>query len=319
MKPPLNNNLNPNIFGVTGLDRQSLRREDAEWIEQQWQSARMRWVALHGHTQLVSDTPEAVLLTAEQRDTYREDTRQRLFLGVSNGIPLFGAEVTPAARDALSQFGEFRDLRSIATLLPADQANWLAQAQALRHWHVTHYYCGRCGKPTESIAAGHARICVNDACETRQLFPRVDPAIIVLVHDEDRCLLGRQATWDRGRYSCIAGFVEAGESLEQAVAREVAEETGIEACNPQYHSSQPWPFPQSLMLGFTAQALSHEIRLHDRELEDARWFSRDDIRDGLRDGSLKLPSELSISHRLLTEWFVESDADRELLHGIVQR
>lgn len=310
--------LNPNVFGITGLDRQGIRREDEAWIEMQWQSERMRWIALCGQRQLVSDEPETVLLDRDTRDAIEKHIRHRFFLGVTNGVPMFGIEIEEKARGQLEKHGRFSDLRSIATLLPANQANWLAQAQALRHWHETHHFCGRCGKPTRAIAAGHARKCVAEDCETQSLFPRMDPAVIVLVHDEDRCLLGRQPGWERYRYSCVAGFVEAGESLEQAVVREVAEETGIEVVNPQYHSSQPWPFPQSLMLGFMAQALSHEIRLHDRELEDAKWFSREDIRQGLRDGTLKLPSSLSISHRLLTEWFAENDADLELLHEVEQ-
>lgn len=310
--------LNPNVFAVAGLDRQSIRRENEEWIQRQWESERMRWIAMSGKEQLVDDAPEVLLLDGAARDDFADHIRHRFFLGVTNGVPLFGIEVQQEARAQLAALGELRDLRSIATLLPANQANWLAQAQALRHWHETHHFCGHCGQATRSIAAGHARICVNEACDTRQIFPRMDPAIIVLVHDEDRCLLGRQASWPKGRYSCLAGFVEAGESLEQAVIREVAEESGVQAVNPQYHSSQPWPFPQSLMLGFTAQALGKEIRLHDRELEDARWFTREGIREGLRDGSLTLPSSLSISHRLLTDWFAETDADLELLHEAEQ-
>ncbi|MDX1442590.1 MAG: NAD(+) diphosphatase [Gammaproteobacteria bacterium] len=305
--------LNPNVFAVAGLDRQSVRRENDQWISSQWESERMRWIPLCGKHQLVTDAPEVRLLDRAAREALDGQLRHYFFLGVSNGVPLFGVEIEESARGSLESHGEWRDLRGIATLLPANQANWLAQAQALRHWHETHHYCGHCGQPTESIAAGHARVCVNESCDTRNVFPRMDPAIIVLVHDEDRCLLGRQASWDKGRYSCIAGFVEAGESLEQAVIREVAEETGVQAVNPQYHSSQPWPFPQSLMLGFTAQALGKEIRLHDKELEDARWFTREGIREGLQDGSLKLPSSLSISHRLLTDWFAETDEDLELL------
>ena len=310
--------LNPNVFAVAGLDRQGIRRENDDWIQQQWTSERMRWIALCGKDQLVDGEPEVILLDGRARDEFSGLIRHHFFLGVTNGVPLFGIEVQDEAREPLAAHGELRDLRSIATLLPANQANWLAQAQALRHWHETHHFCGHCGKPTRSIAAGHARTCINDECETRQVFPRMDPAIIVLVHDEDRCLLGRQASWPKGRYSCLAGFVEAGESLEQAVIREVAEESGVQAVNPQYHSSQPWPFPQSLMLGFTAQALGKEIRLHDRELEDAKWFTREDIREGLRSGSISLPSSLSISHRLLTDWFAETDADLELLHEAEQ-
>jgi NAD+ diphosphatase len=138
-------------------------------------------------------------------------------------------------------------------------------------------------------------------------FPRIDPAIIVLVSDGARVLLGRQAAWPPGRYSTIAGFVEPGESLEDAVVREVAEETGVQVAEVEYHSSQPWPFPSSLMLGFTARASTQEVRLEDKELEDARWFTRAEIASGVP----KLPPPLSISFRLIEHWF-DADSDRPL-------
>jgi NAD+ diphosphatase len=139
-------------------------------------------------------------------------------------------------------------------------------------------------------------VCQRTGCGT-EFFPRVDPAVIVLVTDGDRALLGRQPGWPAGRYSTIAGFVEPGESLEDAVRREVLEETGIETGAASYQSSQPWPFPRSLMLGFRAEALSSEIRLGDRELEDARWFHRDELR-----GGSMMPFPQSIAYRLIQEW-----------------
>jgi NAD+ diphosphatase len=146
--------------------------------------------------------------------------------------------------------------------------------------------------------SGHVLVCTNPSCRHEQ-FPRIDPAIIVLVSDGERALLGRQASWPVGRYSTIAGFVEPGESLEDAVAREVFEETGIEVDRIEYHSSQPWPFPASLMLGFTAHAVTTEVRLRDQELEDARWFTR----AALTSNGALLPPRQSISYRLIEEWF----------------
>jgi NAD+ diphosphatase len=146
-------------------------------------------------------------------------------------------------------------------------------------------------------SGGNTRICGNDECGA-QIFPRVDPAIIVLVSNDQQCLLGRQPSWPEGRYSTIAGFVEPGESLEDAVRREVAEETNIEVGEVRYHSSQPWPFPSSLMLGFTAEASSGEIQLNDGELEDAQWFTRKELRSGFP----KLPYRLSIARRLVDNW-----------------
>jgi NAD+ diphosphatase len=171
-------------------------------------------------------------------------------------------------------------------------------ARAMVNWRRTHRHCGRCGARTVPAKAGHVLVCTNPVCRHEQ-FPRLDPAIIVLVIDGDRVLLGRQASWPAGRYSTIAGFVEPGESLEDAVAREVHEETGIRVDGIEYHSSQPWPFPSSLMLGFTARAVSQDIHLRDLELEDARWFTREDIVSG----TPFLPPNVSISFRLIEDWF----------------
>jgi NAD+ diphosphatase len=162
------------------------------------------------------------------------------------------------------------------------------------------------GAKTVPAKGGHVLVCTNPACRHEQ-FPRIDPAIIVLVSDEGRALLGRQASWPVGRYSTIAGFVEPGESLEDAVAREVLEETGVKVDRIEYHSSQPWPFPSSLMLGFTAHAVSDEVHLRDQELEDARWFTRTD----LASGSPLLPPRQSISFRLIEHWY-DAGADRPL-------
>ena len=193
-----------------------------------------------------------------------------------------------------AEHGDFHRLRFLGTVLPPDEANLAAHARALVGWHASQVYCNRCGSELRPAAAGNVRICSNAECG-RQLFPRVDPAIIVLVHKDDRCLLGRQAAWPEGRFSTIAGFVEPGESVEDAVRREVYEETNIRVGNIAYHSSQPWPFPSSLMLGFIAEANSKEIKLNDGELEDARWFSRDE----LKSGGVGLPFRISIARRLV--------------------
>jgi NAD+ diphosphatase len=164
-------------------------------------------------------------------------------------------------------------------------------------WHRYQKYCGHCGSETRAESGGNTRVCIAESCR-RQLFPRVDPAIIVLVSDRDRCLLGRQSSWPDDRYSTIAGFVEPGESLEDAVQREVVEETNILTRDIQYHSSQPWPFPSALMLGFTATATTFDIKLNDDELEDAQWFTRKQMLSGFP----KLPYRLSIARRLVDGW-----------------
>ena len=205
----------------------------------------------------------------------------------------------------------FEDLRLIASLLPSDEAGLLGYARAMISWRRRHRFCGTCGAKTVAAKNGHVLVCTSPSCRHEQ-FPRLDPAIIVLISDGEAALLGRQASWPAGRYSTIAGFVEPGESLEDAVAREVWEETGVQVDDIRYHSSQPWPFPASLMLGFTAHAVTREVQLHDEELEDARWFTRADIVAG----SPLLPPSQSISYRLIESWF---DAGHDLklrdIHG----
>ena len=170
------------------------------------------------------------------------------------------------------------------------------------HWHRVHAYCGSCGSATESSESGHMRVCTNEECARRH-FPRTDPAIIVLVESGDSCLLGRKKEWPDRRYSTLAGFVEPGETPEQAVWREVFEETGTRVESVKYLGAQPWPFPGSLMLGFHARAPKGIISLMDDELQDARWFSRAEIAEWVPDHRLRLPTRISIAYRLLSSWF----------------
>jgi NAD+ diphosphatase len=224
------------------------------------------------------------------------DPSELILLGEFRGVLCFAMELPEPSPPALD--GDFQELRALAGSLPDDEAGLLAYARALVIWRERHRFCGRCGSPTASASAGHVRVCTNTVCAIEQ-FPRIDPAIIVLVTDGERALLGRQATWPPRRYSTIAGFVEPGESLEDAVAREVLEETGVRVDRIDYHSSQPWPFPSSLMLGFTAHAATTDIRLADQELEDAQWFTRAQIAAG----EIALPTSFSISFRLVEEWY----------------
>lgn len=219
----------------------------------------------------------------------------------------FAIDLSHLPEETLAEHGKLADLRTSGPMLTDDDAALLACARALLLWHRDHRFCGRCGAPNEMHSGGHILRCSSADCGRSQ-FPRIDPAIIVLVDDGPRCLLGRQASWPPNRYSTIAGFVEPGESLEDAVAREVEEETGVKVRDAGYHSSQPWPFPSSLMLGFHAKATDTTITLQDDELEDARWFSRRDILEGL----VKLPPRVSISFRLIEEWFDQGSEGRLL-------
>ena len=202
--------------------------------------------------------------------------------------------------------GEFRELRFYGANMPADEANLLAYARALAIWRAQNRYCGTCGAPTRAVRGGHVMVCTREGCGKEQ-FPRIDPAIIVLVTDGERALLGRQASWPAGRYSTLAGFVEPGESLEDAVAREVYEESGVQVRDIVYHSSQPWPFPSSLMLGFMARTDADPVVRTDGELEDARWFTREEIANG----TPALPTIHSISFGLIEDWY-DSGAPRPL-------
>ena len=185
-------------------------------------------------------------------------------------------------------------------MLPRDEGGLLAYAKGILHWHERHRFCGNCGLPTESREAGHLRVCTDRACGASH-FPRTDPAVIMLISDGDRAVLGRKSEWPDGMYSALAGFVEPGESLEEAVAREVKEEVAIDVNNIRYHSSQPWPFPASLMLGFYADAVSGEIAFDPDELEDARWFSRAELKRG-EAGLVRRARSDSIARRLINDW-----------------
>ncbi len=202
--------------------------------------------------------------------------------------------------------GEFKDLRFASMGLDRDEAAVLAYARALLYWHRRHRFCGRCGAATTVCEAGHARDCSNVECAKRH-FPRTDPSIIVLVtaQHEGRahCLLGRQASWPPNVYSTLAGFVEPGECLEDAVAREVFEESGVRVDAVRYHSSQPWPFPAALMLGFHADADMQPVRVDGHELEDARWFAYDEMPAARTTSLPSVPPPVSIAYRLVEAWF----------------
>ena len=195
--------------------------------------------------------------------------------------------------------GEFADLRAVAGALSAQDAPVLAHARGLMHWRSRHRFCGVCGGACTPRSAGNVMLC--SVCDT-QHFPRTDPAVIMLVADEDRVLLGHSARFPNSTmYSTLAGFVEPGESLEEAVAREVFEEVGVRVTGVQYHSSQPWPFPASIMLGFYARAVTTEITIDENEIVDARWFTRDQLRNADRHG-FSLPRLDSIARRLIEDW-----------------
>jgi NAD+ diphosphatase len=232
-----------------------------------------------------------------------------IFLGLRpDGVGLFavnvaGADTEEAALRAIGVGDDspaFVQLREFKGTLTPDERSALLYSRALLHWHDTQRFCSRCGSPTVDTEGGHVMVCTNPECK-HQYFPRSDPATIMLVHRPGFCLLGRQPSWPEGVYSTLAGFVEAGESAEQAVVREVKEESGIEIQNLRYFRSQPWPFPQSLMLGFFAEAITTEI-VCGSELADVRWFSVEETRSLLARLSTRMPHLDTIARRLIRTW-----------------
>jgi NAD+ diphosphatase len=297
----------PNPLTGSELDRAGLRREDAAWIEQRLADPDSRFLPCWRNQTLVRgmeagrpdlsfcapDAAAAVL--AGQGAVW-------VFLGLREERAIFAIDLG-TVEDPLTLLapgsGSFVDLRQLAEagLAPADAA-LVAHARALLYWRTRHMFCGLCGGVCEARSAGHVMACTQ--CGTHH-FPRTDPAVIMLVTSGDRCLLGANKRANRPFYSTLAGFVEPGESLEEAVAREVLEEAGVRVGAVHYHSSQPWPFPASIMLGFYAEGLSEAITIDESELRDARWFTRAEIRDHQALG-FGLPGRISIARALIEDW-----------------
>lgn len=291
----------PNFYAGPYLERRAELREDPDWVAAAWADTATTYVIARGTTQLVGgEPPRAALLTRAEPLVRSAPATSLTLLGWFRGARCVLISL-PAQREAEAPAGlRFEELRPLSALLPADEAGLLAYARGLSIWRVRHHHCGVCGAPTAPIRAGHCLVCTNPGC-AEEFFPRLDPAIIVLVSDGERALLGRQASWPARRYSTIAGFVEPGESLEDAVLREVEEETGVRVLSAHYHSSQPWPFPSSLMLGFRAHAAAGSPVRVTGELEDARWFTRAQ----LAAGEALAPPSHSISWRLISSWLEE--------------
>ena len=308
----------PNIYAAGPLDRADDRR-----LDESWQAARLadpdtQFVALWRSRNLVSlpsgERPQgnglgALWLDRSGAESLIAEAGDQVFLGLQEQRAYIALDLShlpeETAEALVGAAGSFRDLREVGPLLPPDEASVLAYARGLLFWHSRHRHCGVCGSPTVSAQAGHIRRCSNPDCGASH-FPRTDPAVIMLVHDGGRrCVLGRQKIWPPGMHSTLAGFVETGESLEDAVAREVEEEVGLKLEAVRYHSSQPWPFPSSIMLGFIAEARYAPLQVHPEELESAAWFERDALLNSPEDERFKLPRIDSIARRLIEDWLDE--------------
>jgi NAD+ diphosphatase len=290
-------------YVASPLDRATDRRDDA-WLAARDAEAGAYLIGGELVVLRKASEPDALFRLAEARAlaTFRET----VFLGLRDGAPRYGAAIDQAAAEAFRDRPDFLviDLRSIAIqgLVAPEHMAALAEAKAMLTWHARHRFCANCGTPTRVTSAGWRRDCPS--CKA-QHFPRTDPVVIMLAIDRDRCLLGRQRRFGTGMWSCLAGFVEPGETIEEAVRRETLEEAGIPCGAVAYFASQPWPFPMSLMIGCHAQALASDIKVDRSELEDARWFSREEAGAMLHrqhpDG-LTTPLPFAIAYHIIRAW-----------------
>ena len=299
-----------NFYSGVGLDRADHLRGDEDWLAEALASAESLFVAIWRGKNLMleAEEPSPLWLRGAELGGLRAAVDEALFLGFDGTAAMFAIDLStveaPESLPPIDGRGAFRDLRVVGPLLPRQEGAILAYARGLAHWHQRHRFCGVCGAPTQNRQAGHVRTCTRDSCGADH-FPRTDPAVIMLVYDGDHCVLGRQKTWQPGMHSTLAGFVEPGESLEEAVAREVYEEAGLEVGDVAYHSSQPWPFPSSIMLGFHAAVRGGSLRINSDELADANWYSRDALKNSPEDETFRLPRRDSIARRLIEDWLAE--------------
>jgi NAD+ diphosphatase len=288
-----------NTFAGAVLDRAGPHRADERWVAERRADPAARAVLVGANGPWVREEDGSVVPALVPLSAVRGADDDLVLLGLDEEGPLFAVASDPPAIDGARPM----PLREAGAALATPDAGLVAYAAAILNWHRAHPHCARCGARTRIAEAGFLRVCPR--CGTEH-HPRTDPVVIMLVSDGYRVLLGRGPTWAEGRYSALAGFVEPGESLEEAVVRELREEAGVEIAGPTYSSSQPWPFPSSLMLGFHARYAGGEPAVRDHELEDVRWFTAEEVAAGIRgEGPLNVPPPIAIARRLLEEWLDE--------------
>ena len=297
-----------NTFAGNPLDRASDRRVDAEWVAAQLALDQTLAVALWNGRPLLEDGKDGGIqisyLPGKMASELSGGAERLLFLGLWKGSAVFAVDLegqTNPAESALQGMGRFEDLRTTALKLPATDAAIAATAKGMFEWRRRHKRCAVCGEPTHPADGGWKRVC--ESCESEH-FPRTDPVVIMLPYHGGRCMLGRQESWPKGMFSALAGFLEPGEAIEEACARELLEEAGLHAQRVRYHSSQPWPYPSSLMIGLIAEVDEGEATPDQTELEEVRWFSRAELK-ALLAGDVEgigVPPAFAIAHQLMKAW-----------------
>ena len=289
-------------FSGNMLDRALGMRRDAAWVHALHAHPEARYLPMR-ELNAAARVGDALRLAWLGHEVVREwsPEGETVLLGLYEGMPHFAISGDAMAEAAAWQGIEFTEARTLGTNLPAGEAGIVAQARTMMDWHASHRFCGQCGAPTQSVEGGARRVCTNCGART---YPHVSPSIIVVVHDGERALLARRPRGVKNRFSCLAGFMEPGESLEECVAREVFEESRIRVRNVRYHGSQPWPFPGNLMVGFMAEAATTDIEVDGEEIAEARWFPRDEVQRAVSgtNPELTVPDGLSISHHLIADW-----------------
>lgn len=300
-----------NTFAGNPLDRASERRGDAEWMAAQLASPDSLGMALWNGKPFVEKTKDGgcqiAYLPAKLVGELAGGNERLLFMGLWKETAIFALDMEGAADPGagpLQGLGEFKDLRQVAMQLPPTEAAICATAKSMFEWRRRHGYCAACGQPSLAVDGGWKRKC--PACEVEH-FPRTDPVVIMLAYHGERCMLGRQEIWPAGMFSALAGFLEPGESIEEACARELAEEAGLRTRKVRYHSTQPWPYPSSLMIGLLAEVEDDEGTPDQTELSEVRWFTRAEARQLLA-GQIEAtfaPGPLAIAHQLIKAWAEE--------------
>jgi NAD+ diphosphatase len=300
-------------FLLEPLDRSAHMRDDAEKLFALEGKANSRAYVIHRDSLVVKQDGDGVRAALTIKEAIALGANPgTIFLGMRDGAPFFGMGIPqPAAEGLAGKDGvAVEPLRNLATLglVPPSELSAIATAKSLVHWHQRHGFCPNCGSRTQMAQAGWKRECPS--CKSEH-FPRTDPVVIMLVTDGERCLLGRQKQFLKGMWSCLAGFLEPGETIEDAVKREIFEEAGILCTDVRYYKAQPWPFPYSLMIGCTARATTTDINVDRNELEDARWFTRAEVQQMFADthpDGHRAPNGIAIAHHLLGHWAKEGQA-----------